>query len=280
MAGAPPSAASGAPWKTWWAATSTSCRRRRTRRAWSCASSGAPSSSRTSAGSRGASTRPSSGRRTTGPTTWPAPCPDCGRIVLLRVMAEKDDPGGELGLVNEVLPTLEDHPREGQGGQYWSVYGLTFHAPEEFQLTEKELKSGHLKLIFEKDGGRPDPAGPPLEHGPHAAEGDVDRRLVPSSFFRKDLRDVNHEVAAATLRDGHRRRARQRPAPEPLAPDPAAPALRQPEAEASPAGRRVALPRPESHLHRRAPVQKARPGRRSPRPTHGRICLPRRRSRG
>ena len=129
-------------------------------------------------------------------------CPDCGRIVLLRIMTEKNDPGGEIGLVNDVLPTLEDHPREGDEGQYWSVYGLTFHAPEEFQLTEKELKSGHLKLIFEKDGG----AQTLRVHRLSMAHMLLRETSIVDwypSFFRKDLRDVSHEIQAATLRGGH-----------------------------------------------------------------------------
>ncbi len=126
-------------------------------------------------------------------------CPVCGRIVLLRVLAGKDDGGAEIGLVNEILPTLEDHPRGEL--QFWSLYGLTFHVPPDFQLTEKELKSGHVKLIFEKDGGAQTLRVHRLSMA-HMLLKDTGIMDWYPSFFRKDLRDVNHEVAEATIR-GH-----------------------------------------------------------------------------
>ena len=135
-------------------------------------------------------------------------CPDCGRIVLLRVLAAKDDGGGVIGLVNEVLPSLEDHPRGEL--QYWSLYGLTFHAPPDFELTEKELKSGHVKLTFEKDGGAQVLRVHRLSMAHMLLKGTDLSHWYPS-FFRKDLRDVNHEIARADVRGHHCLRVTGRP---------------------------------------------------------------------
>ena len=126
-------------------------------------------------------------------------CPECGRIVLLRVLAAKDDSGAEIGLVNEIFPTLEDHPRGDL--QYWSLYGLTFHAPADFELTEKELKSGHVKMTFEKDGGAQTLRVHRLSMAHMLLKETSIAEWYPA-FFRKDLRDVNHDVTAASIR-GH-----------------------------------------------------------------------------
>lgn len=144
-------------------------------------------------------------------------CPDCGRIVLLRILAHKGQNAEQL--VNEVLPTLEDHPRDEAA--FWSLYGLTFHTPDGFKLTEHELKSGHIKLIFEKDGGRHTVRVHRLSMA-HMLLRDTDLGSWYSSFFRKDLRDVRHEVAIGMhrghegLRVGGRPRSRWRQILRPL----------------------------------------------------------------
>jgi hypothetical protein len=124
-------------------------------------------------------------------------CPDCGRVVLLRVLARRGE--DEEQLVNDVLPTLEDHPRHE--ATYWSLYGLTFHVPPGFELTESDLKSGHVKLTFEKDGG----AHTLRVHRLSMAHMLLRKTGIADwypTFFRKDLRDVNHVLEDATPR-GH-----------------------------------------------------------------------------
>jgi len=121
-------------------------------------------------------------------------CPECQRIILLRVLA----PVGENAeaLVNEVLPTLEDHPREAdQGRTFWSVYGMRFLLPAEFVLSDHELKSGHIRLTFEKDRG-----DRTLRiHRLSMAQMLLRERDLAEwfpSFFHKDLRDFKHIVTA------------------------------------------------------------------------------------
>jgi hypothetical protein len=80
-------------------------------------------------------------------------CPDCHRIILLRVLTKVGD--NAEALVNRIMPTLEDHPRDDHGGRtLWSLYGMRFLSPAGYDLTEHELKSGHIRLTFEKDRGR------------------------------------------------------------------------------------------------------------------------------
>lgn len=127
-------------------------------------------------------------------------CPDCQRIVLLRVLA----PVGENAeaLVNQVLPSLEDHPREADGGRMlWCVYGMRFLAPPEFELSEYELKSGHIRLTFTTDGGNRSLRIHRLSMAQMLLR---DRDLAEwyPSFFHKDLRDFKHSVTAADVR-GH-----------------------------------------------------------------------------
>lgn len=129
-------------------------------------------------------------------------CPECQRIVLLRVLA----PVGENAeaLVNEVLPSLEDHPRQSDGDRrFWSVYGMRFLTPEDFVLKEHQLKSGHISLTFEKDGG----ARTLRIHRLSMAQMLLkDRKLVEwyPSFFNKDLRDFRHTVSAGGGQDNIR----------------------------------------------------------------------------
>ena len=113
-------------------------------------------------------------------------CPDCGRIVLLRILGRLDESLEDV--VRAILPTLEDHPRDDQ--VFWSIYGLSFFAPADYRLTEHQLKSGHIQLSFEQ--------------GKHVCR--VQRLSLASMllknttlkewypvFFKKQLRDLNCE---------------------------------------------------------------------------------------
>ncbi len=124
-------------------------------------------------------------------------CPECHRIVLMRVLA----PVGENAeaLVNEVLPSLEDHPREADGGRnLWSVYGMRFLAPTDFELSEYELKSGHIRLTFQKDGGNRTLRIHRLSMAQMLLR-DQDLEEWYPSFFRKDLRDFLFTVHPAQI---------------------------------------------------------------------------------
>ncbi|HJP34178.1 MAG TPA: hypothetical protein QGF95_26825 [Candidatus Latescibacteria bacterium] len=127
-------------------------------------------------------------------------CPDCHRIILLRVLA----PVGENAeaLVNEVLPSLEDHPREADHEHtFWSVYGMRFKTPPDFTLSDHQLKSGHIRLTFEKDRG----ARVLRIHRLSMAQMLLrDQELADwfPSFFHKDLRDFKH-VVSGRGEDGH-----------------------------------------------------------------------------
>jgi hypothetical protein len=129
-------------------------------------------------------------------------CPDCQRIVLLRVLA----PVGENAeaLVNEVLPSLEDHPRESDAGQtFWSVYGMRFLTPPDYTLSEHQLKSGHIRLNFEKDRGDRVLRVHRLSMAQMLLRNQQLADWFPA-FFHKDLRDFKHVVTAEDVHgQGH-----------------------------------------------------------------------------
>jgi len=125
-------------------------------------------------------------------------CPDCHKIVLMRVLA----PVGENAesLVNDVLPSIEDHPRESDGGRtFWSVYGMRMLTPVDFVLSEYELKSGHIRLTFQKDGGNQSLRIHRLSMAQMLLR-ERDLEDWYPSFFRKDLRDFILTVTPAGAR--------------------------------------------------------------------------------
>jgi len=74
-------------------------------------------------------------------------CGECGRIVLLRVLARKNENGMEE-LAGDIFRTLDDHSHDGI--LLWSVYGLNFEMSDEYKLEKHDLKSGNIQLTFEK----------------------------------------------------------------------------------------------------------------------------------
>jgi hypothetical protein len=121
-------------------------------------------------------------------------CPDCGRIVLLRLLTrldEKYDPDLE-----GVFASLQDHPLGND--LFWSVYGLRFCSPVDFSLREHQLKSGHIQLVFEK--GREE-----LKiHRLSMAQMLLKQAPIEAwyeHFFKKSLRDFKFEVAAMAVGD-------------------------------------------------------------------------------
>jgi len=122
-------------------------------------------------------------------------CGECGRIVLVRLLGRVDE--NMEALANEVFPTLTDHP---EGDEVtWSVYGMTFRMPMEYKLSEQDLKSGHIKLSFERKGHvcrmHRLSMAQTLLHGGELSD------WYPG-FFRKDLRDFDYEVHGEEVR-GH-----------------------------------------------------------------------------
>ncbi|MBI2502082.1 MAG: hypothetical protein HYW07_02480 [Candidatus Latescibacteria bacterium] len=122
-------------------------------------------------------------------------CPDCGRIVLLRVLTRLQEKAEDL--VGEVFQSLDDHPHEGQ--VCWSVYGLRFQLPAAFKLSGQELKSGHLQLSFARDRQVCRVHRLSLAHLLLKDTGLADWY---QGFFHKQLRDFKVEVEEAPLR-GH-----------------------------------------------------------------------------
>ncbi len=122
-------------------------------------------------------------------------CPQCGRIILLRVLTRLQEKAEEL--VDSIFRSLEDHPREGRVS--WSIYGLHFEMPEAFQLAGQELKSGHLQLNFTRDRQTCRIHRVSLAH---LLLKDVRLAEWYQGFFRKQLRDFRIEVEDQDL-NGH-----------------------------------------------------------------------------
>lgn len=121
-------------------------------------------------------------------------CPECHRIILLRVLTKVGD--NAEALVNRIMPTLEDHPHEDHGGRtLWSLYGMRFLSPAGYDLTEHELKSGHIRLTFEKDRGRQIVRVHRLSMAQMLLKERTLQEWFPS-FFHKDLKDFRSTVSA------------------------------------------------------------------------------------
>ncbi len=122
-------------------------------------------------------------------------CPECGRIVLLRVLTRLQEKAEDL--VEGVIKSLDDHAHEGQ--VRWSLYGLHFQLPADFKLSSQELKSGHLQLSFAKDRQVCRVHRVSLAHLLLKDTGMADWY---EGFFRKHLRDFKVAVEEAPVR-GH-----------------------------------------------------------------------------
>lgn len=125
-------------------------------------------------------------------------CKHCGRIVLLRVLGR----GGEEGMqevVEKIFRSLQDHA-DGES-VFWCVYGLQFRVPEEFALSEHQLRSGNIQLTFEQ---RKDHVIriQRLSLANQLLKG-TDLTAWHAGFFKKQLRDVTYEVSEITTDQGH-----------------------------------------------------------------------------
>ena len=100
-------------------------------------------------------------------------------------------------MVEAVFSSLEDHPREGRA--FWGIYGMSFSMPADYKLSEHELKSGHIQLLFEKERRvcrvqRLSLAGMLLK--------DASLKEWYPGFFKKQLRDLVFKASEAEVR-GH-----------------------------------------------------------------------------
>ncbi|MDP6700688.1 MAG: hypothetical protein QGH25_13640 [Candidatus Latescibacteria bacterium] len=116
-----------------------------------------------------------------------------GRVVLLRVLAFLDE--SLEAEAEAVFQSLVD--QEGGESYLWSVYGLRFSVPADFKLESHSLKSGHIQLDFTRD-----------KHALKVHRLSMARIMLKDArlkdwypvFFKKQLRDMVVEVAAADVR--------------------------------------------------------------------------------
>lgn len=121
-------------------------------------------------------------------------CPDCGRIILMRILAKSGENFEQLA--DEIFRSLVCHDQDGQS--FWSVYGMSFSVPDDLVLSKHELKSGHIQLMFEKKHTncrvqRISMAQMLLKNATLA-------EWYPN-FFRKSLRDFNYELKETVVGD-------------------------------------------------------------------------------
>ncbi len=72
-------------------------------------------------------------------------CKACGRVLLMRVYSKKEEDIKDI--VSKIYSSLEDHPDDKMT---WGLYDLVFHTPKDYKLADYSLKSGYLKLSFNK----------------------------------------------------------------------------------------------------------------------------------
>ena len=131
-------------------------------------------------------------------------CPDCGRILLLRVLARLNENLEELA--DLVFRSVSCHSDHGQ--RYWSVYGMSFHVPQDFNLSKHELKSGNIQMTFETKNQSCRVQR--LSMAQMLLKGTTLEEWYPN-FFRKQLRDFSYDVAGTAVGDHEGLRVTGRP---------------------------------------------------------------------
>ncbi len=126
--------------------------------------------------------------------------PGSRRVVLMRILARHDESVEAMSrLADEIFQTLEDEPRSGEG-VLWGVYGLNFHMAPDFKLEEHQLRSGHIRLSFERGSGRQQHQV--NVHRVSMAElllKDTDLATWYRSFFHKELRELLVETEPSSV---------------------------------------------------------------------------------
>ncbi|MBT3343931.1 MAG: hypothetical protein HN712_17510 [Gemmatimonadetes bacterium] len=129
--------------------------------------------------------------------------PTSNRVVLMRVLAKHDEPTSRMAhLADEIFRSLEDEPRDGHG-VYWGIYGLDFEMPGDFGLQEHQLRSGHIRLSFERGTGRDQHVV--QVHRVSMAQmllQDTDLATWYRSFFHKELKELKIETTPAVVQAG------------------------------------------------------------------------------
>jgi len=74
-------------------------------------------------------------------------CEGCGRVLLLRVLFREDEPAREVS--RRVFESISDHNEECR--DYWSVFGLKLNVPTNFTLKKSSLKTGEIRLLFDRE---------------------------------------------------------------------------------------------------------------------------------
>ena len=115
-------------------------------------------------------------------------CKHCGRILLLRVLGPPDE--ALEGVAEQIFRSLKDHPTDGT--VFWCVYGLEFRVPEEFSLSEHQLRSGNIQLTFES--GNHVCRVQRLSLANQLLKG-TDLTSWHAGFFRKQLRDLSYDTS-------------------------------------------------------------------------------------
>jgi len=73
-------------------------------------------------------------------------CDDCGRVVLLRLLYQEDEPGRDWA--RRIFESLSDHREDCR--DYWDVFGLSLKVPSEFTLERSSLKTGEIRLQLQR----------------------------------------------------------------------------------------------------------------------------------
>lgn len=129
--------------------------------------------------------------------------PTSNRVVLMRVLARHDEsPAAMARLADEIFRSLEVEPREGHG-VFWGIYGLEFEVPEDLHLQDHQLRSGHIRLSFERGSGR-------ATHLVQIHRVSMAQMLLQNSdlgtwyrsFFKKDLKELKIDTSPARIWSG------------------------------------------------------------------------------
>ena len=77
-----------------------------------------------------------------------ARCEECGRLAHIIVLGQ---PGQSLrGLARTVFGSFKDHPEDDLVA--WKFYDVTFSSPKDMYLRRHDLKTGCIRMLFERKG--------------------------------------------------------------------------------------------------------------------------------
>jgi hypothetical protein len=79
-------------------------------------------------------------------------CSVCKRIVVAQVLGAQKDQAAMSAVASQLFASLYDHGNDGY--DLWALYDLQMEVPTDFRLEEQKLLSGHLQLVFGRNGER------------------------------------------------------------------------------------------------------------------------------